>query len=1086
MMKINQHILFGLYWLLGTGLSFGVSELTFDDSGRPVSVILGEVELLKSKSSGFTLHYSDGENSKEMLLSEIATSGNTIKASSSNGYVHATFQLDSYDNHLAIHLLEVQGIGSGRGYRLSLDFDSKDIAAYALNDMATSNTGNRRRKHTELSWPYLWSGARPNGTRGSVVLYDNSLSGAALDAVLAEIWSVQGSAGHMVRPAGQKTWAAADVMAWVERWVKKFETMVSVSIAPENQEELYEMTDTYVIPHGANRVYMFSTIWRGEYTLRKLANESVAGDPFPGGKKDLLEYSNYLAKHGAHLQLKSLVPQMGHEDARYFSDTHCETRLLSWGSGTLVEAIDTKATTLRFKLGADYVWEKDSGYIRIGNELIRANKITSKGADGVWTFSECERGMFATTAKQHSVGAEVIGVSHSYGYVHFADDFGQPDSLAEEVLGAYGDFLNEVNAGHLHFDGTGHHDEAPWYLRNYTDYVYSRVDQPVTGSRVGGSIKANFERMFSIAKQAKKATSYWGIRIGPRLHGQGRGSEKAQRNFSPNMMDIHFDVSDRILLGGRRPNLTAGRSGGTLTTNIVENYGLMDEALDLFNDWIELAPVFDDADVDYIRGKLKKKRGSNHYTGEDVLVLSKNIQGGYIYTPHRVMGRTSGEDPLIHIDQEWGAIPRYQDITPGTSLELLNPYDAQSPQVVIYVKEKSKTFKNPQIIMNGGELTVKGKVQPNEYMKFEGGDTASVYDENWNLLRTLPAMTKSFIANKGSNTITTNAGSASGNSGLRVQFITRGPVYVLETNKHLAGLTDASDRSSDQVEAMNLNESKLPVTQGLFLDLDANVNVDVEIEERNRVKAWHNQVKGNDADVFVKQDAGREHVGSGRPTLKTNVAQIGGNNTLVFEEQELIHMDEDAFDHMVTGSGYTWFSVMSVYEQNPGKKDVNSFFGNLRNSNPYEGFWGNVMDDNIVWIGTRNGFPSKRKGKKNSNDRGTPGLWDDRLNPCVQTQQPLEENRYYLVMGRMGAGTEVADLELFVNSATAVDRKPVPVNPNANPSKMVIGQERDAINHPGKESFHGEIARFLVYERPLSDAELSEVIGYLTGLYGIQ
>jgi type 1 glutamine amidotransferase len=285
-------------------------------------------------------------------------------------------------------------------------------------------------------------------------------------------------------------------------------------------------------------------------------------------------------------------------------------------------------------------------------------------------------------------------------------------------------------------------------------------------------------------------------------------------------------------------------------------------------------------------------------------------------------------------------------------------------------------------------------------------------------------------------------------------------------------------------EAGRATQIDLPVTDGLLLDLNANKGV--EVEGRNRVKAWHNQVEGNAADVFVKRDEGRKVKGSGRPTLKKNVVAIGGNNTLIFEEQELINMDEDAFDHLVTGSGYTWFSVMSVYKQRVGKKDVNSFFGNLRNGNPYDGLWGNVMDDNVVWIGTRNGFPSKRKGKKNSNGRGTPGLWDDELNPCVQTQEPLTENRYYIIMGRMGAGVEVVDLELFINSATAVDSKPVPVNPKANPSMMAVGQERDATNHPGKESFHGEIARLLIYDRALNDEELNQVITSLIERYNIR
>ncbi len=267
---------------------------------------------------------------------------------------------------------------------------------------------------------------------------------------------------------------------------------------------------------------------------------------------------------------------------------------------------------------------------------------------------------------------------------------------------------------------------------------------------------------------------------------------------------------------------------------------------------------------------------------------------------------------------------------------------------------------------------------------------------------------------------------------------------------------------------------ELPVGYGLSLDLDANHGV--ELEDGKRVKAWHNQVSGSAADVFVKRDEGRKVPGSGRPTLKGNVAAIGGGRTIVFEEQELLNWEEDAFDHLTTGSGYTWFSVMCVYEQNVGKKDVNSFFGNLKNGTFYEGFWGNLMDDNRVWMGSRNGIRGP----------GKPTLWDDTENPLVVASEPLIEKRYYLVMGRMGAGQKVVDLELFINSAMPVDSKPVPVNPVANPSKMAIGQERDATNHPGKESFHGEIARLLIYERPLENSELLEMIQYLMEVYQIE
>jgi len=274
------------------------------------------------------------------------------------------------------------------------------------------------------------------------------------------------------------------------------------------------------------------------------------------------------------------------------------------------------------------------------------------------------------------------------------------------------------------------------------------------------------------------------VRIGPRLHEKGR----IHTELAPSILDLHFDVSDGIRIGSRRPTFCGGQSGKKLSMETLNNYGLTDEAFQLFKYWVELAPVFDDADADYVAGLLQK--GGNHYKGEDVLVLSKNSDGYFIFTPHRVMGRTSGEDPLIHIDQEWGAVPRFQTIKAGTTMELLNPYEKQEPQVVIRVEDGSSTLKDPLIRVNGkGELAVKGEILANEYMKFEGGNTVNVFDNNWNLLRSLPATTKSFTVNKGNNTVTTTTGRHTGTPDLRVQFITLGPVYVLESNKHLQGST---------------------------------------------------------------------------------------------------------------------------------------------------------------------------------------------------------------------------------------------------------------------------------------------------------
>jgi len=259
------------------------------------------------------------------------------------------------------------------------------------------------------------------------------------------------------------------------------------------------------------------------------------------------------------------------------------------------------------------------------------------------------------------------------------------------------------------------------------------------------------------------------------------------------------------------------------------------------------------------------------------------------------------------------------------------------------------------------------------------------------------------------------------------------------------------------------------VPKGLILDLDADRNV--VVEDGNRVVKWTNQVASFPAKDFVKQDEGRDEPGSGRPTLKKSVAAIGGHSTVIFRRQELVNHHEDAFDHLLTGSGYTWFVVMCVYEQVVQLKDVSSFFGNLRTGGNYEGIWGNVTDDNRIWIGSRNGI--------------TFGRWDEN-NPMVTAPQPLEERRYYVVAGRMGTGPGTVRIEVFINAGQPVVSAPFPVNPKANASKMTIGQERDATNHPGKESFDGEIARFLIYERPLTDVELKETLTQLRQKYEIR
>ena len=261
---------------------------------------------------------------------------------------------------------------------------------------------------------------------------------------------------------------------------------------------------------------------------------------------------------------------------------------------------------------------------------------------------------------------------------------------------------------------------------------------------------------------------------------------------------------------------------------------------------------------------------------------------------------------------------------------------------------------------------------------------------------------------------------------------------------------------------LGLVAAEIPAA-GLLVDLDATKGV--TLDAQGRVTAWTNQAGPAELRAFVGQPKGRTEPNSGLPSV-VKEPRIA----LSFRQQELVCHDESALDGLIRGAGCTWVAVIKVYPQRVGLKDVNSFFGNLRNGQKYEGLWGCLDDDNTVWWGALNGL--------------TFGRFD--VNNPKLVGPKLEQGRFHFLAGRMGAGRPQRDsfvddlgvgrtealLEFFVNDLKPCATAQFPINPKADASKLAIGQERDAIQHPGKESFDGEIARFLLWDRPLTDAEL--------------
>ena len=195
-------------------------------------------------------------------------------------------------------------------------------------------------------------------------------------------------------------------------------------------------------------------------------------------------------------------------------------------------------------------------------------------------------------------------------------------------------------------------------------------------------------------------------------------------------------------------------------------------------------------------------------------------------------------------------------------------------------------------------------------------------------------------------------------------------------------------------------------TAGLLVDLDPAKNI--TLDAQGRVTAWKSQAGPAEARDFVGQPKGRTEPTSGLPSVVKEPRAA-----LSFRQQELVCHDEAAFDGLIRGSGCTWVAVIRVYPQRVGLKDVNSFFGNLRNGQKYEGLWGCLDDDNTVWWGARNGL--------------TFGRFD--VNNPKLVGPKLEEGRFHFLAGRMGAGQAEAKLEFFVNDLKPCATAQFPINP---------------------------------------------------------
>ena len=87
---------------------------------------------------------------------------------------------------------------------------------------------------------------------------------------------------------------------------------------------------------------------------------------------------------------------------------------------------------------------------------------------------------------------------------------------------------------------------------------------------------------------------------------------------------------------------------------------------------------------------------------------------------------------------------------------------------------------NPVIRLGNASVRISGNIESGEYLTYDGGTTATVYNCNWKVLREVPASAGNWIAPVGESKVTVESANPTPPIWIELQALVEGPPLVIE------------------------------------------------------------------------------------------------------------------------------------------------------------------------------------------------------------------------------------------------------------------------------------------------------------------
>lgn len=587
-----------------------------------------------------------------------------------------TVRVSETPDYLTLHLVAAEGDFSARD--TSLVYEARDepsCEAFRLDYMGFNASGGGR---ILLVWPHLWNPNRADPLGGFGIIRSSSDEGRR-DRSLAALWAE----GTLPHPAVDGPWTADAALEWVDAYRRAFAGLSETMLSAASPGELESLTD-WLHDAGIRRVYLHTDTWREEYWPRRRSFVAVNPAVFPGGRPDLVAYSEALHRRGMQLRLHNVSGGIGLEDPEFVHGGAVDPRLATWVRGSLAAAIDDAATEIPFlpDAGAGLphlrleprLWELRR--FRIGAEIVEAGDLEDVDRP-VWTLKRVRRGVDGTPRAAHAAGAEAAGLVCAYGQNYVPDTNG---TLLEDLAARYAGLINEARLDHQHYDGAEiHRHLEPWGFDKFSWHVARRLSRAVTSSTSGGRPSPwNFELHFGRIRRLDEL-GYWALAVPVLLDGHRSASS---------WLDAQYEIASRLLKPARRLGFYKPEPMFGVSDHIRSKHGLMPRFERLVSDWRDAVGLIDSRQTAFLRTMLRPTRSplqqaGHHDQSFDVPVFEAR-DDGYYFVPTRVLTR-EGVDAPWTVGQEFGAYGPRQYVQPGDRVSLTNPNPAQQPDVILRV-----------------------------------------------------------------------------------------------------------------------------------------------------------------------------------------------------------------------------------------------------------------------------------------------------------------------------------------------------------------------------------------------------------------